>query len=231
MSGIDAKSDAIYDLVAEGAAVEQLATGFIFTEGPIWHAEERVRCSSPTCPATRRRGSEAEGVSEEQAPVVQVQRDESSGRAASSSASTPPARLRARARRGGERRRSPRHYQGKQLNSPNDVTVALGRHDLLQRPAVRACRASGSSATRARLPGRLPDRARRRRARAASARTSSRCRTGCASRPTSRCSTSTTRRARTSASFDVAADGSLPTGVVFAGVGDGAAERGDPPTG
>jgi hypothetical protein len=28
--GIDAKSDAIYDLVEEGSGVEQLATGFTF---------------------------------------------------------------------------------------------------------------------------------------------------------------------------------------------------------
>ena len=42
MSGIDAKSDAIYELVEEGSAVEQLATGFTFTEGPIWHPGEQV---------------------------------------------------------------------------------------------------------------------------------------------------------------------------------------------
>jgi gluconolactonase len=35
--GIEAKSDAIYELVEEGAKVERLATGFTFTEGPIWH--------------------------------------------------------------------------------------------------------------------------------------------------------------------------------------------------
>ena len=40
--GIDAKSDAIYDLVEEGSGVEQLATGFTFTEGPIWHPVEQV---------------------------------------------------------------------------------------------------------------------------------------------------------------------------------------------
>src|SRR4030095_8271599 len=41
MPGIDAKSDAIYELVEEGSAVEQLATGFTFTEGPIWPPEEQ----------------------------------------------------------------------------------------------------------------------------------------------------------------------------------------------
>ena len=42
MSGIDAKSDAIYELVEEGSAVSQLATGFTFTEGPVWHPAEQV---------------------------------------------------------------------------------------------------------------------------------------------------------------------------------------------
>ena len=42
MSGIDAKSDAIYELVEQGSAVEKLAGGFTFTEGPIWHPEDEV---------------------------------------------------------------------------------------------------------------------------------------------------------------------------------------------
>jgi len=42
VSGIDAKSDAIFELVEEGSAVEQLATGFTFTEGPIWHPGDGV---------------------------------------------------------------------------------------------------------------------------------------------------------------------------------------------
>ena len=38
--GIEAKSDAIYELVEQGAQVERVATGFTFTEGPIWHPNE-----------------------------------------------------------------------------------------------------------------------------------------------------------------------------------------------
>jgi gluconolactonase len=34
---IEANSPAIYELVDEDAEVEQLATGFTFTEGPIWN--------------------------------------------------------------------------------------------------------------------------------------------------------------------------------------------------
>ena len=39
--GIEAKSDAIYELVEEGSKVERVATGFTFTEGPIWHPKEQ----------------------------------------------------------------------------------------------------------------------------------------------------------------------------------------------
>jgi gluconolactonase len=49
MVGLDANSPAIYDLVEKKSVVEQLATGFIFTEGPIWHPAERFS-SSPISP-------------------------------------------------------------------------------------------------------------------------------------------------------------------------------------
>ena len=39
--GIEAKSDAIYELVEEGSKVERVATGFTFTEGPIWHPKDQ----------------------------------------------------------------------------------------------------------------------------------------------------------------------------------------------
>ena len=39
--GIEAKSDAIYEPVEEGSKVERVATGFTFTEGPIWHPKDQ----------------------------------------------------------------------------------------------------------------------------------------------------------------------------------------------
>ena len=60
MSGIDAKSDAIYELVEEGSAVAQLATGFTFTEGPIWHPGENVLYFSDM-PADIRRKATLDG--------------------------------------------------------------------------------------------------------------------------------------------------------------------------
>ena len=70
MAGIDAKSDAIYELVEEGSGGEKLATGFTFTEGPIWHPTEQYllfsdmpsdvrRNTRPTAPSSRCSGRRA----------------------------------------------------------------------------------------------------------------------------------------------------------------------------
>jgi len=42
MTGIQATSSAMHDLVGAGSEVKRLATGFIFTEGPIWHPTEQI---------------------------------------------------------------------------------------------------------------------------------------------------------------------------------------------
>ena len=89
VSGIDAKSDAIYELVEEGSAVEQLATGFTFTEGPIWHPAEQVLYFSDMPGDVRRKVTLDGTVTEVRRPVVQVQRDDARRRTSTcSSAST-----------------------------------------------------------------------------------------------------------------------------------------------
>ena len=47
---VQVKSERLLELVDESAEVEQIGTGFTFTEGPIWNP--RASCSSATCPAT-----------------------------------------------------------------------------------------------------------------------------------------------------------------------------------
>ena len=125
MSGIDAKSDAIYELVEEGSAVEQLATGFTFTEGPIWHPGEQVLYFSDMPGDVRRK--------------VTLGRRRVDGGATSRrnkcNGMTLDADLnllvcehvdelaRPRAHRRRRARRSPPTSRGKELNSPNDVYV------------------------------------------------------------------------------------------------------------
>ena len=49
---VDVKSEKLKELIDPNAEVEQLATGFTFTEGPIWHPTEQVPATSPTCRGT-----------------------------------------------------------------------------------------------------------------------------------------------------------------------------------
>ncbi len=122
MSGIDAKSDAIHELVEEGSAVEQLATGFTFTEGPIWHPKEQVLYFSDM-PADVRRKVTLDG------QVTEVRRP-----AFKCNGMTLDADLNllvcehvtsslVRERPDGVRETLAFHYEGKYLNSPNDVCV------------------------------------------------------------------------------------------------------------
>ncbi len=55
-------------LVAPEATVERLATGFRFTEGPIWNQDGRFLLFSDMPGDVRRRWSEADGVDEVRRP-------------------------------------------------------------------------------------------------------------------------------------------------------------------
>ncbi len=122
MSGIDAKSDAILELVDEGSAVEQLATGFTFTEGPIWHPDDEVLYFSDM-PADIRRKVTLEGVVTEvrnpafkcNGMTLDADRNLLVCEHVTSSL--------VRERPDGVRELLAYHYEGKYLNSPNDVTV------------------------------------------------------------------------------------------------------------
>ena len=86
---IDVKSEKLEELVDPNAEVEQVATGFTFTEGPIWNPTERVPATSATCRATSAARSEDGGVTEVREALQQVQRHDARRRGQ-------PARLRAR---------------------------------------------------------------------------------------------------------------------------------------
>ena len=75
--GIEAKSDAIYELVEEGSKVERLATGFTFTEGPIWHPKEQYLLFSDMPGDVRRKYTPADGTRRRGEELLeQVQRDD-----------------------------------------------------------------------------------------------------------------------------------------------------------
>ena len=199
VAGIDAKSDAIYELVEEGSGVEKLATGFTFTEGPIWHPTEQYLLFSDMPGDVRRKYTPDGSVVEVMWPSNKC------------NGMTYDADLNllvcehvtsslVRERPDGVRETLAYHWQGKYLNSPNDVCVRSDGSIYFSDPWYG--RFPGFGIERERELGwqgvfRIPAAARTSSS-SRCPRTSSRCRTGSASRPTSRCSTSTTRRARTS---------------------------------
>ena len=122
MSGIDAKSDAIFELVEEGSAVEQLATGFTFTEGPIWHPGDGVLYFSDMPGDVRRKVTLDGHVTEVRRPSFKcngmtLDADHNLLVCEHVTSSL------VRERPDGVRETLAFHYEGKYLNSPNDVTV------------------------------------------------------------------------------------------------------------
>ncbi len=122
MPGIDAKTDAIYELVEEGSSVEQLATGFTFTEGPIWHPLEQVLYFSDM-PADIRRKVTLDGtVTEVRKPSFKcngMTLDADLDLLVCEHVTSTLVRERA----DGVREIVAFHWRGAYLNSPNDVCV------------------------------------------------------------------------------------------------------------
>ena len=119
---VDVKSDKLTALVDPNVEVEQLGTGFVFTEGPIWHPTDHHLLFSDMPGDTRRKWSEAGGVEEVMKPSFKC------------NGMTYDADLNLlvcehvtssliRERPDGRRENLAYHWQGKYLNSPNDVCV------------------------------------------------------------------------------------------------------------
>ena len=157
--GIEAKSDAIYELVEEGSSVERLATGFTFTEGPIWHPTEHYLLFSDM-PGDVRRKYTPDGT------VVEVRNF-----ANKCNGMTYDAELNLlvcehvtscliRETVAGEREIIAQEFEGEELNSPNDVCVHSSGAIFFSDPwfgRLPGLRAPAQAP--ARFPGRVPDRA------------------------------------------------------------------------
>ncbi len=122
MPGIDAKSPAIYELVEEGSSVEQRATGFIFTEGPVWHPTEHHLLFSDMPGDVRRKYTEDGTVVEVMRPSFKCNGlvyDAALNLLVCEHVSSSLVRE----NMDGTREILAYHWKGKYLNSPNDVTV------------------------------------------------------------------------------------------------------------
>ena len=110
------------DLIDPNAALSQVGTGFIFTEGPVWHPVDRYLLFSDMPGDVRRRWDEAHGVVEVKRPANKcngMTYDAALNLIVCEHATS----LLVRERPEGKREILASHFQGKELNSPNDVCV------------------------------------------------------------------------------------------------------------
>jgi len=117
-----ANSSALYELIDEGAEVERLATGFDFTEGPIWNAEGNYLLFSDMVGDVRRRWDERDGITEVARPSNKgngMTYDAEDRLIVCEHATSQVVRQRP----DGSFETIASHYRGKELNSPNDVVV------------------------------------------------------------------------------------------------------------
>lgn len=119
---IDVRSETLLELVDADLEVEQLGTGFVFTEGPIWNPEERFLLYSDIPAGIRRRWSEEEGVVEVMRPSGKCNGMTYDGDLNLLVCEHVTSSL-VRERRGGLRETLASRFRGKELNSPNDVIV------------------------------------------------------------------------------------------------------------
>ena len=119
---IEANSPAIFDLVAEDAEVEQLATGFTFTEGPIWNKEGQHLDFSDMPANIRRRWTAEGGIVELRNPSNKCNGMTFDAEGNLYVCEHETSSL-IREAPDGTRTTVASHYNGKELNSPNDVVV------------------------------------------------------------------------------------------------------------
>ena len=119
---VDVHSEKLRDLVDENAEVEQIATGFTFTEGPIWMKDGSLHFSD--MPADkRRRWHPEEGVTVLRDPSNKcngMTRDNEDNLIVCEHVTSSVVREKP----DGTRETIASHYRDKELNSPNDVIVA-----------------------------------------------------------------------------------------------------------
>jgi gluconolactonase len=121
--GIEAKSDAIFELVEQGSQVERVATGFTFTEGPIWHPKGHYLLFSDMPGDVRRKYTPADG------SVVEVRNFSNKCNGMTYDADLNllvcehVTSCLTRENTDGSREIIAQEFEGEELNSPNDVCV------------------------------------------------------------------------------------------------------------
>ena len=124
MSFSTIRHDTLHRLISPGTSIEQVVTGFDFVEGPIWHPVERSVIFSDILGNSIYRWSEAGGLAtlRRNSYMANGNAYDQQGRVITCEHATN--RLtRTDFARNGELEVLASHFEGKQLNSPNDVVV------------------------------------------------------------------------------------------------------------
>ena len=123
--GVDVRSDKLASLVDENVEVKQLGTGFTFTEGPIWNPKEQFLLFSDMPGDTRRRWDEANDVQEVLSPSNKGNGMtlDADGRLIVCEHSTSSLVRMDPDGKDTNREVLASHFEGQELNSPNDVCV------------------------------------------------------------------------------------------------------------
>jgi gluconolactonase len=119
---VEIRDDRFRKVVGDDAAFERLGTGFVFTEGPIWHPREQHLIFSDIPGNQMRRWSAAGGIASFRQPSNKANGNtyDRAGRMLSCEHAT--SRV-TRTASDGTIAVIASEYQGKQLNSPNDIVV------------------------------------------------------------------------------------------------------------
>lgn len=118
----DAIDPSFRDLIDEHAPVRQIGSGFMFTEGPIWHPKDQFLMFSDMPGDVRRRWAHGEGVAEVMRPSHKgngMTYDQQLNLLVCEHATSSVARFTP----AGERTVLCSHFEGRELNSPNDICV------------------------------------------------------------------------------------------------------------
>jgi len=123
---IEVKAPEFLGLVDRDAIIERLCTGFKFTEGPIWNPREQCLYFSDMPGDVRRRWSAKDGVAEVRRPAQKCNgmTYDAAGNLYVCEHATSRLVMETPA---GDRKIVASHWQGKELNSPNDVVLRSDR--------------------------------------------------------------------------------------------------------
>jgi gluconolactonase len=122
MTGVEIRDGRFAAVVAERVEFEKLATGFLFTEGPLWHRRERYLLFSDMPGDHLRRWREGEGVTTFRKPCRKsngLAWDREGRLLVCEHASSRVTRTEP----DGTITTLASHHEGKELNSPNDIVV------------------------------------------------------------------------------------------------------------